>query len=176
MAGTRRFRNSRGGSPLRPVDWIGAQVNADLFILPPAIGTVCEWVVTPSEIAEQFTNPTLMATRMKVAYDALVTLGAGTFQFVAVGLIEWMAAADTLPTPCPDPLLDTDFDWIIRQVFPVGAIAGTSVEISGNTDFGEDYMSAAKRRLETGSGLLLAISVESLTANVQVDVRCLIKE
>jgi hypothetical protein len=84
-----------------------------------------------------------------------------------------MAAGDTLPAICPDLFLDADFDWIIRQVYP---IAATVVDAELSTVFDGEYHSQAKRRLETGSGILIVFTAENIDLSAQIDVRCLIKE
>jgi hypothetical protein len=97
------------------------------------------------------------------------------------GLIEWSGNLNNPFTglfPCPDVLRDSEMDWILRQVFmfppnqPAGSI--TSVILD------EQYMSKAKRRIETGNGILMVASSSSDSIGdsytFSADVRCLIKE
>ncbi len=167
--------NRRSGAPLRPVDWIAAQSRAVLNAYQFGNLSQCDWVISPLEVAAQFTNPTLMATRMKTMVNKTDGIGASfaSQNLMGVGLIEWMAADDILPAVCPDVFLDADFDWIIRQVWP---IAGGVVEYQGEVFFDDEYKSSAKRRLETGSGILVVFTNENVSGAFQSDIRCLIKE
>jgi hypothetical protein len=163
----------RSGSPLRPVDWIGAQARATLNASGGGSFNICDWIISPLEVAAQFTNPTLMATRMKSAVYQYTGITFQAQTTASIGIIEWMGAEDVLPALCPDPTLDTDYDWIIRQVFPIPSFfAGYEGEVYLDTD----HISQAKRRLETGAGLLICFSVENVAITFQSDVRCLIKE
>ncbi len=174
----RKSTNRRGSSPLRPLDWIGAQYGG---LNLAALQTVCDWLITPAELAEAFTNPTLMASR--VVANAKMVGGPesdliGGFGF---GLIEWMQPIRPgffgVPD-CPDVFRDQDLDWILRQVFMVASEIQTGTILSLNLD--EQYASKARRRLETGSGILMVASnsadVGTNLYNWSVDARCLIKE
>jgi hypothetical protein len=157
------------------VDWIAAQSRAAIGAYLVGNESRCAWVITPTELATQFTNPTLMATRMKSIFRQTSPGAAfNVFNLAGVGLIQWTAADDLLPLICPDVFLEADFDWIIRQVFPIPATSETGAEFI--VDIADEYMSAAKRRLETGSGLLLVFTAENVSGTFQTDVRCLIKE
>jgi hypothetical protein len=159
------------------MDWVGAQARAQLnngaFTGTSAL---CGWILTPEDAAKQFTNPTLMATRMKTAVNLYTGASfVGDFCFAAVGLIEWSGLDALVPALSPDPILDTDFDWIIRHVFPVPALTGAG-QYDNEVTMDTEYTSQAKRRLETSSGLLLCFAVEGAGFTFSADVRCLIKE
>jgi hypothetical protein len=130
-------------------------------------------------MATQFTNPTLMASR--VFFQARQTSGEYTSLLggIGIGLIEWMAADDELPLICPDVFVDMDLDWILRQVFPVAL--GTPSATMWTVAIDNQTVSQAKRRLETGASILIVVSNSSDFAggaryNTVADVRCLIKE
>jgi hypothetical protein len=118
-----------------------------------------------------------MATRMKVQvlqYQGISV--ANSFAYAGVGIIEWMAAQDVLPAICPDVFFDTDFDWICREVFPIPELSGINTIFEAATVMDTDHISQAKRRLETGSGLLAVYTVKNAAITFATDVRCLIKE
>jgi hypothetical protein len=156
------------------MDWIEGQFG--VIELTPS-ESVCGWLITPTEIADLFTNPTLMVTRAVAAarhigeeFDPLAAVG--------FGLIEYSGPDNPgFGFECPHVFFDADFDWIIRQVFPVPVgVAGERLFV--NLDL--QYMSQAKRRIETGNGLLMVFSSSNAigfsTYDATVDVRCLIKE
>jgi hypothetical protein len=160
------------------MDWIGAQFGGS--VIGGFLNATCDWLISPEEIDAQFTNPTLMASRVVTAVrqDNQSTDLIDGFGF---GLIEWSGKLDPQfgqPQYCPDVFRDSEMDWILRQVFmfPVGqpAAAITSVILD------EQYMSKAKRRIETGNGILMVASNSSDspgdTNRFSADVRCLIKE
>jgi hypothetical protein len=104
-------------------------------------------------------------------------MGTSQLSFLSCGLIEWLAADNELPLVCPHPTLDADLDWIQRTVYPVsyGSPAGSEYTLA----FSENGFSQAKRRLETGASILMVLAWESTqfsSANLTMDVRCLIKE
>jgi hypothetical protein len=158
------------------MDWIGAQFGV-IELVPSE--SVCDWLITPQELSEQYTNPTLMVTRAVMAarhigeeFDPIAGIG--------FGLIEWSGAFPDdqfAPSPCPHVFFDSDYDWILRQIFPVPVgVAGERLSLALDMQ----YMSQAKRRLETGNGLLMVFSSASAVGfasyDATVDVRCLIKE
>jgi hypothetical protein len=164
------------------MDWIGAQYGGLVFNNGQTGGitkaSVCDWLIDPEQLSEQFTNPTLMATR--VVFTARSDHPALDFvDGIAFGLIEWSGKLSNItPTFCPDVFRDAEMDWVLRQVFM--AAPGNPVGTVYSVVLDEQYMSKAKRRLETGSGLLMVVSTSTDILNegysFSTDVRCLIKE
>jgi hypothetical protein len=159
------------------MDWIGAQYGGS------SLGPnqrACDWLITPKQLAEGFTNPTLMASRVVCAARSNSGEGdlIGGFGF---GLIEWMepirAGFGTPPLSCPDVFRDQDLDWILRQVFTNPFLNPASLFTLA---LDEQYSSKARRRLETGSGILMVVSNSADVGVNQyawsADARCLIKE
>jgi outer membrane receptor protein involved in Fe transport len=152
------------------MDWVSLQYGAQLN----GGTSVCNWVVLPSELADIFTDPTLMASR------AVFSARTSGVQFnlqgnIGYGLIEWSSVDDALPNPCPDVFIDGDFDWIQRIVF--GAPQNSDAGSLFTTILDEQYMSKAKRRLETNNSLLAVVSNDTgAFITTTLDLRCLIKE
>jgi hypothetical protein len=112
------------------------------------------YVVDPSTLRLDYTDPTLMYTLVQIAIttSAANLVGGGLIGF---GLIEWMDVNDTIPTDPPLPVTDGDRDWIYRFVAPVpvnnsGAIL-TQFFSPGTEKLQESH---AKRRLGQTKGIL----------------------
>jgi hypothetical protein len=166
------------------MDWIGAQYGGFVFnqgqVGPDTIASVCDWLIDPLQLSEQFTNPTLMASRV-VVQAQLQNSALDLVDGFGFGLIEWsgkLNSGQPTQSKCPDVFRDSEMDWILRQVFMVAP--GTSIYSNYSLVLDEQYMSKAKRRLETGSGILMVASTSSDQLadgyTFSADVRCLIKE
>ncbi len=168
----RKFSNKGSSRPARPMDWVFAQLD----VQQQNIFTSSAWLIDPITTLETFTDPTLMATR---AFVGMRTTGVQTngTGFVAVGLTVWHGFDALSPAEPPGPLDDADFDWINRWVgivpfgTPPGAMLNPNI-------FDNTHLSKARRRLPSGTGLLVcfqAQNVDNLVA-IGIDLRCLIKE
>jgi hypothetical protein len=154
------------------MDWVCAQLDVEQFNQL----TSNAWLISPAETLETFTDPTLMATRAYLAMRTTVTQvgGAG---YIGIGLIAWDGTELISSADPPGPMTDCDFDWINRWVgvAPNGAPAGTF--LNPNV-FDNTHLSKARRRLPSGTGLLVCFQGLFLSGGVSaaIDVRCLIKE
>ncbi len=154
----------------KKLDWTGAQLRANLLLN----GIQAAYVVEPSVIKDFFTSPTLMSTRVAFSGLADDTNLGGLGGFVAFGMIRWMDVDDVAPIfSIPDPLANIDLDWIIRIVSPV---PGNSAGILLGQPLDKVYESRARRKLENTAGLLGVFSSIDANANLQVDVRVLLKQ
>jgi hypothetical protein len=152
------------------MDWVGAQWGGF-----QAEGTICDWVVDPVDMADLFTDPTLMVSRCVYTFRQGATAPGISIGAVGFGLIEWQSTANELPIICPDVFIDSDLDWILRQVFPVPA--GSPGGTIWNVVLDDQFTSAAKRRLETGASILMCSTIIDVpSGNFSADIRCLIKE
>jgi len=165
---------TRGSSrPARPLDWVGATLD-----VTNANAITSGWLIDPIQVLETFTDPTLMATRAFVAARTqAVQSGAGGGGYAAIGIIAWDGSTSAAPVDPPGPLSDLDFDWINRWVGPVvnHAPAGTFLNMN---IFDNTHLSKARRRLPSGTGILVCFEGEGLASFVDYacDIRCLIKE
>jgi hypothetical protein len=152
------------------MDWIAAQYAGTVG----ASASVCSWMILPDDLANIFTNPTLMVSRVVCAMRS-ISAHVNAQGGLACGLIEWSSVNNALPLICPSVFLDADYDWILRQVFesPTNTLGGTVFTLA----LDEQYMSKARRRLETGNSLLMVVSNDTNDAvTFSSDWRCLIKE
>jgi len=98
--------------------------------------------------------------RMILSYAGAIAIGNGTKTTACIGIIEWPGNSDTVPvTDVPSPLDDANMPWIIRVPLMATNSSGGSIHILWNS-LGADgtfVVSRAKRKLPSGSGLLLAI-------------------
>ncbi len=172
-----RSYHSRGGSgrPARPMDWKCAQFRVTLG----ATGITCAWLLTPFDTSFEFTDPTLMATRafLNIRLNG-ESVPAGVGGIAAMGLIAWDGTSDGNPPVgalCPGPLRNCDYDWVARWSGP--APAGTTVgTLLGPNIFDNTHLSRARRRLPTGTGLLVSFETIEIPVSFAADIRCLIKE
>jgi hypothetical protein len=154
------------------MDWKCRQYRTQL----QATQLVCSWVIAPEDLAFEFTDPTLMATRAFLQmYLAGPSVPAGVGGIAAIGLIAW----DGLVSPpigdlCPGPIRNCDYDWVARWSAPVPA--GAPVGVLSPNIFDNTHLSRARRRLPTGTGLLVAFETIEIPVNFALDIRCLIKE
>jgi hypothetical protein len=156
------------------MDWKCAQFRVSLG--PTQIA--CVYLIDPDTLAIEFTDPTLMATRafLNIRLDG-ESVPAGVGGIAAIGLIAWDSSNGEAPIGdnCPGPIRDCDFDWIARWSGP--APAGTTVgTLLGPNIFDNTHLSRARRRLPTGTGLLVAFETIEIPASFAADIRCLIKE
>ncbi len=174
--------SSRGGNarPRRPMDWIKGEIDSSQAGL--AYGTpVCKWLCDPEQLRHEFTDPTLMATRVMGMVRAETGAIISDSTVFAAGLIAWNfttdgAGASVHPSECPR-LLDIecqDEDWIWTWYAPfVNGSSPSQVIASGNHD------SKARRRLGNDSGLLFVVQTfgsPPVNFHYHFHARCLIKE
>jgi hypothetical protein len=148
------------------VDWEGGQFAAQI----DQFSLYCDWVIEPDFINNNLTDPTLMATRWQGVIHQFAT--PGLIPFAAMGLIAWnFVDPFSGPLECPDPILDSDYDWIARFVAinPTGSALFTVISADSL------LISQARRRLGNDKSILLVVASESVI-NFGVDVRCLLKE
>jgi hypothetical protein len=134
------------------------------------------YVVLPSELNKEYTDPTLMATRaiFTAKTNGLPTAGGAS---VSLGVIAWDDINDTAPigAEAPGPISNGNLDWVLRQTFPiaVGTPSGTTYSLA----LDEMYMSKARRRLGTSRGVLAVIEVIGVgLVSATGEIRCLVKE
>ena len=169
-------RPNRGGRRMTPrgirgsFDWECAQVFGEGF---PATGVGANWIVLPSTVRFEYTDPTLFATRIFFAArtDAAPLAGGS---FIGFGVIAWDAIDDTVPTQIPRPITDCNLDWVTRAVAPVplGTPAGTVFTLT----FDFTHLSSARRRLGAERGILGVIETDNVAASISTDTRCLLRE
>ncbi len=172
MRRNRGSRSGKGGNRARPVDWEGALFGVSLG----GNSIYADWVVEPDFINQNLTDPTLMATRIQG--NAFSNAGGGGF-FYAFGIIVWNFVDPFLPPiEIPDPLVNADYDWIIRGVgHSVTAGGATSFIDIHNADDGGTWSSQARRRLGNDRSILAVFATETfVSAQFGIDVRCLLKE
>jgi len=165
---SRRVR-SGGGNRIRPVDWEGAQIVASL----PPNSIFGFWVVEPDFINQNLTDPTLMATRWQGTWVS----GSASDGFFTWGLIAWNFVDPlVVPTDLPDPISNSDYDWIARGVGAKFSGAGLQL-FSHDGDSGGGAISQARRRLGNDSSILFVAATDLfVSATFILDVRCLLKE
>jgi hypothetical protein len=148
------------------VDWEGGQFT---YVLPSnSFGA--DWVIEPNFINQNLTDPTLMASRI----IASITTATTSLSFTMIGLIAWNFT-DPFNTPLelPDPLAQTDYDWIIRWgVAWTGAFGEPQYTHQGGEGLS---VSQARRRLGNDKSILLVVSTD-FGVTCSVDARCLLKE
>ena len=155
------------------MDWIGASTTTSLVI--PANDTQANYIVLPSEVRDQFTDPTLVRTRGQLILSA----GAAGITSGACGIIDWTDNNDTPPAAgeAPSPLIAT-FDWIWHTYFfTTGATQLASFYNDGGS--GQSIDSKAMRRLGGRKGILFVISLLTgaiTSVSYQFGVRCLLKD
>jgi hypothetical protein len=158
------------------MDWEAAQIN----IVGVGIGgKAAAQVVTATEIDQQYTDPTLMASRWFLG--AQLTTAATGPGFIGHGLIRWDDLNDTAPVGAevPGVLSDANLDWINRFVTPIFAGQGGAGTGVAGVFWDNTHLSKAKRRLGTSGTILYCVEVNGGGAAVVsfgADVRLLIKE
>ena len=156
------------------MDWIGAATGATQVL---AAGTRnAQYLVLPSELQAQFTDPTLMRT---VAQADIRSLVAGTI-FGAVGIITWDDVNDTPPAAgeAPGPFANPNADWLWHSYF-FNANGGLVVQATFSDGFATRADSKARRRLGTHRGILMVVENSSLSGQAISCLfggRCLIKD
>ncbi len=168
MVARRSFRRAPG-RPARPMDWENARTLANLN----GTGIICNYALPPSELREQYTDPTLIALRVWGQFRQTTT--PGTSQFAAIGMIAWTDANDLVPSDCPGPLSNGDMDWIVRYVVPIWSTSGTLIIAPVTFDIAHSIKS--KRRLGSDKGLLVVFENAAVASvDALFDWRMLIKE
>ena len=149
------------------MDWICG----DATLNGVSVDTACTWLVPPSDLRTQFTDPTLMSTM--VWGSVAPTTSAGSGAVAGFGIIVWSATPDdSVPTECPGPITECEYDWLYLHIYPM--LPGTAVALFNGDNL--DRRSQAKRRLGNDKGILLVAQSLVTTSNFHYHVRCLIKE
>jgi hypothetical protein len=156
------------------MDWYHAQITvANLGINQH----IAEWLILPSDIQENLTDPTLMAIRaflnMRTTSECCFTGFGG---FAGIGVIAWNYVDDNVPLDIPQVLSpDGDMDWIARWigVAPMTTPAGTNLNPN---IFDNTHLNKARRRLGNDRSLLVVFETVDISANYAIDLRALIKE
>jgi hypothetical protein len=133
------------------------------------------WHILPSDIQENLTDPTLMATRAFVGMRT-ETSPTNAVGFLSVGLIAWSYTSDLEPLEIPSVMSpDGDMDWIARWVgvVPYGAPAGF---LPNPNIFDNTHLVKARRRLGNDRSLLIVFQAVDVTGHIGLDLRTLIKE
>jgi len=133
------------------------------------------YVVLPSELNAQYTDPTLMASRLISGYISAsnVTLAGA----VAFGLIAWDDLNDVAPVGAelPGPITNGNLDWIIRQF--LGPQVPSAVNGYYVSPGDSSVSSKARRRLGSSRGILAVIETYSVAIqSALMDCRVLVKE
>ena len=176
--GRRGFSLNRSGRPRRPMDWIvGDMDSTSSQAANPT--PFCDWLCDPVTMAEQFTDPTLMATRVAI-HAAPQSSPPSSLHGFGFGIIAWNFATDAagaaLMPQCPRLFGDTcqDEDWIFKWLSP--RVTGDD-SVSGNGGADSVIESKARRRLGNDKGILLVVqTMGSIAFDYHAHVRCLIKE
>ncbi len=157
-----------GGRPRRPMDWICGDFDATVDATK-----VCRWLVPPSTLREQFTDPTLMSTMVWLSLGASSAPATNT-SVGGFGIIVVSAFDDADPTldACPGPFTDCDADWVYLNF--ATATQGSRTFTTMNSEL--DRRSQAKRRLGNDKGILLVFESNNFSFDGHAHVRCLIKE
>jgi len=170
MRSARRITGRRS-APVRPMDWEFASITIGAAGGAARVGAQ---VVTSTELNAQYTDPTLMASRMVSAVS--FASGAGVLPYAVIGLIAWDDINDTVPPlgEIPGPISNGNLDWIMRQVH----FGGTTVATVSTIQPGDETItSRARRRLGSSRTILAVLEVGPIaTTATVIDVRCLIKE
>ena len=158
----------------RAMDWQGATMNGTTSLTIDEI--VGNFIVLPSTLHEQYTDPTLVRTRGSVLLNSGTTTTSGTNFF---GIIEWPGEGgeDTLPAgpELPSPRDDPELDWIWWRGYAVRTGTGDVGANGRDKEFEID--SKAMRKIETGHGILMVAHNGGQTQGAfWASVRCLFKQ
>ena len=182
----RQFRSS-SSRPLRPMDWGGFAFNGFFS----GGNVTCGWIVSPDDVSEIATDPTIMSLRTKFSVSITLASAGNSVENstsapfgVALGIIDWSGqrvARDFLPgthaptpVPCPNPLASQQLDWMQRIVYPIPPLIGEPFIIEQGLD--KEYLSQAKRRMGNTKGLLYCVAAVGVEGQYSFDTRYLIKE
>ncbi len=153
----------------RGMDWEGS-VTLPQTIGANSIGT--HYIVTPSTVSEEFTDPTLTRSRLQLTIENAAGYGMGAY-----GIIAWPDKNDTSPgaLEAPDPFLNPSMDWVMHGYFLIPS--GTNLIYPGGGSEGA-LESKAQRKLGNMYGILFVISTHASSASVvyATGARCLIKD
>jgi hypothetical protein len=98
--------------------------------------------------------------------------------FIGIGIIRWDSKNNAVPFSAylPDPLDDSELDWMARWVLPIPPGLPAPGLIGVNI-FDNTHLSKAKRKLENTSGLLWVMSTSlSVSATAAADHRFLLQQ
>jgi len=166
-------RAMRPSGPRRGMDWEGASFGN--FALPQN-SIAAQYLVLPSTVREQYTDPTLTVTRvaLTIENEDVDDWAAGAW-----GVIAWDDRDDTVPGAgeLPDPEDDPEFDWILHNFYriPPARTSHTFIYPGGAI---ETSVSHAQRKLGNTKGILLVCSSAAVAATVGIAFagRCLLKD
>jgi hypothetical protein len=153
------------------MDWEGAfSVAANL----PINGIGTHYIVDPSTVKDEYTDPTLTRTRLNM----LIRNTGGLRAHGAYGVIAWPDKNNTPPgaLEAPDPFLNPHLDWVMHAYYSIAD--GTNLYYPGGTEVGA-LESSAQRRLGNMFGILFVISSASFsqdTVEYTTGARCLLKD
>ncbi|WP_283548166.1 hypothetical protein [Lactiplantibacillus plantarum] len=154
------------------MDWLYGEIDGTTDGADP----FCNWLVTPSVLRENFTDPTAMSlmvwARMAPNEDPTNNSAIG-----AIGIIAWDAVSDDEPDPCPGPLTNPERDWMWLWYTPWVANDGTTADsVSHTWECDLQLRSKARRRLGNQTSLLVVAQSLIIPAQVHLHARVLIKE
>jgi hypothetical protein len=164
------------------MDWTGASANGygGSFVK----GANAAWVLLPTVLRDDFTDPTLMVTRAKwVLWMFTTTNAAGSLY--GAGIIDWSSLDDFVfsfsEILAMNPTTRQDMDWIWRVVYLIPGGMPVGIFAAGQPD--SELMSKARRRMGNNKGFLLVIGWNQPDQVIPVseiawaaDFRFLIKE
>ncbi len=164
-----RFNRPTGSSrPTRPMDWVSGELNE----VQVGATAFCQWLVLPSYLKENFTDPTAMALRV---WATASMTGAGITDAIAgVGIIAWDSVSDATPAPCPGPLTNPELDWMWLWKVPVTGTTPNTTFYNDRCD--SDRGSKARRKLGNQTSLLIVVQSLVLDFRYHIHARALIKE
>jgi len=182
-------RTSRIIRPKRPTCWQGGYLTPGQAFTPSA--GVPSGNPSFSQMTYPFTgdavvgrptmnDPVLQRTNLDVS---MVFSGTSQILCAAVGVIVVsVGSAGTIvgTQPCPNPMVDTDADWILHFFLLGDDQLGVSNSLRWGANFGGPgarVESKARRRLRDTDVLVLAFAAQGTVASVQIEAgwRCLFK-
>ena len=155
----------------RGMDWAGGQTGAVISLAPNTFSA--GYIVSPSTIRTEYTDPTLVRTR------GMAIFGRTQAGFIAgaIGIIDWPDVDDVTPAAAdiPLPASFADMDWIWYK-----HLLGQPVVVSSQLkDIDIEIDSKAMRRLGNRKGILLVVqslAISTATFTFGFGARCLLKD
>jgi len=170
----RRGTSRRSSRPRRSMEWIAAVSSPSLSVLDPGPieipggdlgGVLSFWIAGPDTLGSFFDEPTLVRSLIRTAWliSGVPEFPAGTYFAGAVGIIEQVGIADSVPPESISPIDHQYYDWVWLEptilgnntLMPGGQHANTAAFYSWTG--GEMYDIRSKRRLRSGYGLAVHI-------------------
>jgi hypothetical protein len=143
------------------MDWVSGEIDSVIQGTLSTLTPTCRWVCEEGDLVKNFTDPTLMATRVWGSTRPNGTTTAN--DVIAFGIIAWNFTRDAtgtlvIPTECPDLFNDPDCqdeDWVYRYFRPSSGGEGPGDVLYLNDS--DDRMSKARRRLGNDQGILMVV-------------------